>query len=72
VDGEAIAESIWRYRQRGVYYPDEWKGRLTLDQAYAVQLALLDRYLAAGERQAGWKVGLTARAMQQQAGRSTG
>jgi 2-keto-4-pentenoate hydratase len=67
-DVEVIAESIWRGRQRGVHYPDEWKGRLTLEVAYRVQLALLDRYLASGERQAGWKVGLTAPAIQRQVG----
>ena len=40
----------------------------TLDQAYKAQLELLARYQRAGERQAGWKVGLTARAMQAQQG----
>ncbi len=67
MDLEAVTESIWTYRQRGVYYPDEWKGRLAPDVAYRVQLGLLARHLAAGEMQAGWKVGLTARAMQAQA-----
>src|SRR5262245_46160721 len=65
---EVVADAIWHGRQRGAYYPDEWKGRLTLDVAYRVQLALLDRYLASGERQAGWKVGLTAAAIQRQVG----
>ncbi len=37
-------------------------------EAYQVQLGLLDRYVAMGERHAGWKVGLTAKAMQQQQG----
>jgi len=68
VDLEAAAESIWAYRQRGVYYPAEWKGRLSTDEAYRVQLDLLTRFLAAGDAQAGWKIGLTARAMQAQAG----
>ena len=68
VDVEAATESIWRARQRGVYYPAEWAGKLDADQGYAVQLGLLRRYLAAGERQAGWKVGLTARAIQEQVG----
>jgi 2-keto-4-pentenoate hydratase len=67
-DVEVIAESLWRSRRHGVYYPEEWKGRLTLAVAYRVQLALLDRYLASGERQAGWKVGLTAPAIQRQVG----
>jgi 2-keto-4-pentenoate hydratase len=68
MDVEGIAESIWQGRRRGVYYPEELKGRLTLDVGYRVQLALLDRYLASGERQAGWKVGLTAPAIQRQVG----
>jgi 2-keto-4-pentenoate hydratase len=67
MDVERIAESVWRARH-GRVYPDEWKGRLTLEDAYRVQLALLDRYLASGECQAGWKVGLTAPAIQRQVG----
>ena len=35
-------------------------------EAYRVQLGLLDRYVASGDRHAGWKVGLTAKAMQEQ------
>ncbi len=41
---------------------------MTLDQAYRVQLELLARCERAGDQQAGWKVGLTARAMQAQQG----
>lgn len=41
---------------------------MTLDQAYRAQLELLARCEREGERQAGWKVGLTARAMQAQQG----
>ncbi len=36
-----------------------------LDQAYAIQAALVARKMAAGRRQVGWKIGLTSRAMQQ-------
>jgi 2-keto-4-pentenoate hydratase len=68
VDLEAATESIWQSRQRGVYYPEEWKGRLGADQAYRIQLGILARFRQAGEQQAGWKVGLTAPAMQAQAG----
>jgi 2-oxo-hept-3-ene-1,7-dioate hydratase len=39
---------------------------ITLDDAYAVQAALVARKLAAGRRVIGWKIGLTSRAMQQQ------
>ena len=39
---------------------------MTMDEAYRVQLGLLDRHLASGDRHTGWKVGLTAKAMQMQ------
>lgn len=64
---DAIA-SIWESARLGRYYPPEWQGRLSMAEAYRVQLGLLARHLAQGERQAGWKVGLTAKAMQVQAG----
>ncbi|GAB1478708.1 2-oxo-hepta-3-ene-1,7-dioic acid hydratase [Paracoccaceae bacterium] len=41
-------------------YPD-----ITLDEAYAVQAALVATKQAAGARRIGWKIGLTSRAMQQ-------
>ena len=37
---------------------------MTLDDAYAVQAALVRRKLAAGRKVIGWKIGLTSRAMQ--------
>ena len=37
---------------------------MTLDDAYAVQSALVARKLAEGRRRVGWKIGLTSRAMQ--------
>jgi 2-keto-4-pentenoate hydratase len=50
-------------RGRGEYFPAAWFDRLSLDDAYRLQLALLGRR---GERRIGWKVGLTSRAIQQQ------
>ena len=44
---------------------------MTLDQAYAVQAALVARKQAAGRRRIGWKIGLTSRAMQQALGIDT-
>ena len=38
----------------------------TMDDAYAVQRAFVDRKLATGRKIIGWKIGLTSRAMQQQ------
>ena len=37
---------------------------MTMDDAYAVQAALVDAKIAAGRRRIGWKIGLTSRAMQ--------
>ncbi len=61
-------ESIWQAWQRGVHYPPAWRGRLSMRQGYEVQLGILQRLLAKGERHAGWKVGLTAEAMRIQHG----
>src|SRR5579862_3942996 len=61
-----VIESFWQRRREGVYFPPEWFGKLTIADGYHVQLGLLDRLLAAGSRQVGWKVGLTSVAMQQQ------
>jgi len=63
---DAIAAALWDAMKEGRHMPREWMGKLSLDQAYRVQLALLARYEATGERQAGWKVGLTAAAMRAQ------
>ncbi|HEY7244730.1 MAG TPA: fumarylacetoacetate hydrolase family protein [Xanthobacteraceae bacterium] len=50
-------------RGRGEYFPQAWADRLSLDDAYRIQLALLAR---CGARRVGWKVGLTSTAIQQQ------
>jgi 2-keto-4-pentenoate hydratase len=67
-DEQVAIDSFWAARDRGVHFPTEWFDRLTLDEAYRIQLGLIDRRCAAGERQIGWKVGLTARPIQQQFG----
>lgn len=68
MDLDAAAETLWRSIEHGVHDPPALRGALTLDHAYAIQLRLLARHEARGERLAGWKVGLTARAIQQQLG----
>jgi 2-keto-4-pentenoate hydratase len=67
-DEVAAIESFWQARQRGEFFPHEWFDRLNLDEVYRIQLGLIDRRVAAGERQIGWKVGLTAKAIQEQFG----
>ena len=67
-DEAAVIERFWTGRQSGDYFPSEWADRLTLDQAYCIQLGVVARRVASGERQVGWKVGLTAPAIQRQFG----
>lgn len=67
-DEPAAIGEFWSARERGEYFPAAWFDRLTLDEAYRIQLGMIGRRVAAGERQIGWKVGLTAPAIQQQFG----
>jgi 2-keto-4-pentenoate hydratase len=67
-DEQSAIEEFWAARTRGEHFPPQWFDRLTLDEAYRVQLGLIARRVAAGERQIGWKVGLTAKPIQQQFG----
>ncbi|MES2977221.1 MAG: fumarylacetoacetate hydrolase family protein [Pseudomonadota bacterium] len=62
----AIADALWHAMQQGRRMPPEWAGRFSLREGYEVQLDLMRRQIAAGDRQTGWKVGLTAKAMQTQ------
>jgi len=68
IDITAAVEDFWIARARGEFFPQSYIDRLTLDEAYRIQLALIDRRVAAGERQIGWKVGLTAKPIQEQFG----
>src|SRR5437764_264741 len=68
VDLASAVEDFWAARGRGEYFPLAYADRLELDEAYRIQLALIERRVAAGERQIGWKVGLTAKPIQQQFG----
>jgi 2-keto-4-pentenoate hydratase len=60
---EQTVQALRQLHERGDFFPEAWRGKLDTDEAYRVQLGLLDAKLARGERQAGWKVGLTADAM---------
>lgn len=66
LDIEQAAETLWQAEQTGMQcgllslqYPG-----MTMDQAYAVQAALIRRRMQAGHRVIGWKIGLTSKAMQ--------
>jgi 2-keto-4-pentenoate hydratase len=65
-DVTALIDAFWDANARGDYFPAAYYDQLSLDQAYRVQLGLIGRRVAGGERQIGWKVGLTAKAIQQQ------
>ena len=60
-------DDFWAARN-GDPFPLHWEPQLTQDDAYRINLALTDRHAAQGEPQAGWKVGLTARAIREQFG----
>jgi len=68
IDLQGAVEEFWAARSRGEYFPVDYFDRLSLDEAYRIQLALIERRCAQGERQIGWKVGLTSKAIQQQFG----
>lgn len=63
---EKIADALWQALEEGRHMPPEWAGKFELQQGYEVQLALLQRRLMKGDKQSGWKVGLTAEAMRVQ------
>jgi 2-keto-4-pentenoate hydratase len=64
----AAIEDFWTARARGEFFPQAYFNRLTPGDAYRIQLALIDRRVAAGERHIGWKVGLTAKPIHEQFG----
>ena len=68
MDIEHAADALWTGIKMRRHMPEEWSGKLTLAQGFAVQLAVLERRMQAGERHAGWKVGLTSAAMRLQQG----
>lgn len=68
IDLTHAIDDFWSARARGEFFPHAYFDRLTLDDAYRIQLALIERRIAAGERHIGWKVGLTAKAIQEQFG----
>ena len=62
---EAAAAAFEAAAARGEYFPQDWADRLSIDDAYRILLARLRRR---GAQRVGWKVGLTARAIQEQFG----
>jgi 2-keto-4-pentenoate hydratase len=61
-----VVDDFWNARLRGEHFPAAYFDKLNIEQAYDIQLALIDRRVAADEKHIGWKVGLTSVAIQQQ------
>lgn len=68
VDLQQALDHFWAARQPGGRYSAEYETTLSESEAYRINLALLERHAARGEKQAGWKVGLTALAIRSQFG----
>jgi 2-keto-4-pentenoate hydratase len=62
---QATATAFEAAAARGEYFPQAWADRLAVDDAYRILLA---RLRLRGVVRVGWKVGLTARAIQEQFG----
>ena len=66
MDIDYAADTLWAGIKEKNHMPADWFGKLTLPQAYAVQLNILKRRIAEGDTHVGWKVGLTSAAMRKQ------
>lgn len=64
---EAAVDILARFRQ-GEHFPPDWRGKFDLDEGYRVQLRIAELRTADGEARSGWKVGLTAKAIQKMEG----
>src|SRR5437763_11425475 len=60
---EATAGAFEAAAGRGEYFPQDWAGRLGIDEAYRVLLTRLRRRRV---KRVGWQYGLTARTIQEQ------
>ena len=65
---DAAVDILWEAMQKGVYFPETLKGKLSLEEGYRAQLGILARHIAAGEKQAGWKIALSGEATRQAIG----
>jgi 2-keto-4-pentenoate hydratase len=61
---EQAIDAFWTCARNRTAPSSDWMKRLSREEAYRVQQGVLARYVQSGERQAGWKVGLTSKAMQ--------
>lgn len=60
MNAEEAAKIIWDSMQQGIPNPEPLRKKLQLAEANVVQLKILERQVASGEKQAGWKIGMTS------------
>ena len=60
MDVEQSTAILWNALQEGRHYPEALSGKLTLKDAYLVQMGILNRHIQAGESHVGWKAAFTA------------
>lgn len=60
---EAAARLLFDSAAKGVHFPEQLRGQLSIEEGYRTQQAVLALHLASGEEQAGWKIGFTAPAV---------
>lgn len=65
---EQSIDILWNSIQAGDHFPEALQGKLTMDDAYRVQLGILARRIEAGERQSGWKIAMSGEALRQARG----
>lgn len=61
------AIDFWEALRRDTV-PEKWRGRLSGDEGYGVQLAIQNMHDAAGDRRIGWKVAATSPGVREQLG----
>lgn len=64
IDAEALRLDTAEKKREQVRATTELHPRITMDDAYAIQKAWVEKKVAAGRRVIGYKIGLTSRAMQ--------
>lgn len=67
IDFDQAVEDFWAASQGGPF-PVQWQDKFDRETAYRICLAMIERRDAIGDAQAGWKVGLTAKAIRAQQG----
>lgn len=65
MDTNQATDILWQSMQRSDHAPQALRETLELGEAYNVQLGILDRLIAGGEKQSGWKIGGTSDAARQ-------